>query len=184
MPTDQASLVPLYSALIGGALSLGGSALGIWLSKHLERKYEAKQLAKAFKGEISALVHIAEVRGYSNGLRRVARLCEEENELRIYSVAVREEYRAIYKANAGKIGLLPGTLPERIAILYTQVASILEDLKTLHEIQIGTRDKFILGGLKEAVRKYLEMADLMDDTIDKAKGAVRIIDDEYPISTS
>ena len=183
MANEFNGLIPLYSSLAGGALSLLGSWGAIWFSTRSKNKHAAHQLANAFKGEMYALVHIAELRNYAGGLKAMAKWCTENNSVGFFSAPSREEYRAVYKANVGKLGSLQGDLPKQIAIVYTQMASLQEDLKTLDEIHLGTRTDAWMGQPATASQRYSEMASIIEDTISKAKAAMTEIDRLYPAST-
>jgi hypothetical protein len=173
-------LIPLYSSLAGGVLSLVGSWGAVWFGDRSTNKHAVQQLAGAFKGELSALVHIAELRDYAGGLKTMAKWCVDNKSVGFYSAPSREEYRAVYKANVGKLGSLQGDLPRQIAIVYTQMASLQEDLKTLDEIHLGTRTNSWMGQFTEAAERYLEIAQLIEDTISKAKAAVKDLERLHP----
>lgn len=179
MSNEFGSLMPLYSTLAGGLLSLMGSWGAIWFGTRSKNKHAAQQLAGA-KGEMSALVHIAELRNYGGGLKTMAQWCIANNAVGFFSAPSREEYRAVYKANVGKLGSLQGDLPKQIAIFYTQMASLQEDLKTLDEIHLGVRTDVWMGQPTAAAQRYSEMALLIEDTISKAKATLIDIDRLYP----
>jgi hypothetical protein len=50
MPAE--SLIPIFASLVGGVCSLAGSFGATTWAKQIERRHEARQLAKAFKGEL------------------------------------------------------------------------------------------------------------------------------------
>jgi len=52
-------------------------------------------------------------------------------ECQVFFFKVTFDYFKIYERNADKIGLLKGTLPQKIAIFYTQLCAILEDVKDI-----------------------------------------------------
>ena len=170
---------PVFSTLTGGVLSLAGAFGATWWSKRIEREDTSRQLANAFKGEISALIHIAELRTYSQGLRKSAEWCRANDRITIFSATSREEYRAVFKSNAAKLGTLKGSLPEQIAILYTQTASLMEDMKSLDEAQAGARALVWLDTPTRAAVFYDRLADLMDDTITKGKSVLAEINRLY-----
>ena len=179
MPAD--SMIPLYSSLVGGACAIAGSLATSTWNKRSERQHEARQLAKAFKGELCAIVSILGLRNYQAGLRAAADRCRTDQSVHVYCVSAQEEYRAIYKANASKIGCLPGTLPEQIAIFYTVAASLIEDFNDSVEIRDGKRDISVLGSPTQAAQKYSRVADYIDDLVNKAQVAVAEIDRLYPV---
>ena len=178
MPTDP--FIPLYSSLAGGACAIVGSLLATSWAKWIERGHEARQFAKAFKGELSGIVNILELRNYQAGLRHYAHLCETEQKVHVYCVVAREEYRTIYKSNADKLGCLPGSLPEQISILYTQIAAILEEFHASEEIKEGKRNISVLGSFDHAAQRYRATAKFIDDLVVKAKNVISEIDRRYP----
>lgn len=172
----------LVPVLVGGALSLAGSWGAVWWTKNREELREARQLARAFKGEISAITHIAEAREYVHHLREIADRCVENNAVLIFSIQAREEYRAVYKANVGKLGNLEGSLPTEIAILYTQVASILEDFRCLEEAKSNPQLLSFLGATPaDAALTYTRIADLAENAIERGKAVITDIDQRYPV---
>lgn len=180
MAGEQITMVPVYAALVGGTVSfIGAAGITTW-TQYSTQKREARQLAKAFKGELSAILSILNLRNYQEGLRNSAERCIADQKVHVYSVSAREEYRTIYKENAGKLGCLPGTLPEQIAIFYTQSASLLEDFRSSVEISDGTRNISLLGSPDQAAQRYIRLAKYIDDLKSKAQTAIDEIDRRYP----
>jgi len=79
------------------------------------------------------------------------------------------------------LGCLPSTLPEQIAIFYTQTASLLEDFRASVEIADGTRSISLLGTPTQAAKRYTALADYIDDVVQKAGVAIAEIDRLYPV---
>jgi hypothetical protein len=101
MAGETSYLGPIF----GGLITLVGSWGAIVYTKNREEERESRQLAGAFKGEITALIHIAELRNYSGKLREISAVCRLTNQSHLFGVPVRDEYRAVYKANVGKLGI-------------------------------------------------------------------------------
>jgi hypothetical protein len=179
MQTDS-TYVPVVAAIITGAFSFAGAWLATKVSKEGERKHDARQLARSFKGELSSIVHILELRNYQAGIRATAARCRTENQVFVFAVAARQEYFAIYKANSAKIGSLLEPLPEQLAIFYTQAASLLEDFASLAEIRTGTKSVDLLGTPEQAASQFEALAQNIDDLIARAKRAIAEIDHSYP----
>ena len=43
-------------------------------------------------------------------------------------LSITQDYFQIYRSNAGALGLLPPTIAEQVALFYTQVKSLIEDV--------------------------------------------------------
>lgn len=168
------------AAIITGAFSFAGAWLATKVSKDGERKHDARQLAKTFKGELSGIVRILELKDYQTGIRATAAACRAQNQVFIFYVVARQEYFAIYKANAGSIGRLPEPLPEQIAIFYTQASSLLEDFEALAEMNAGNKSRDILGTPMQAATRFEELANNIDALIARAKTTIVEIDGFYP----
>ena len=134
-----------------------------------------------FKGELSGIAHILEFRNYQTGLRTLAARIRETDEVAVTWISARQEYFAIYKANAGRIGCLAEPLPQELAIFYTQGASLLEDFQSMTEIRHGTRPMSLLGTPNHAAAFYERLANNIDAQSAMAKKAVALIDQLYPV---
>lgn len=86
MAVESGSFVPLYAAII----SVVGSFFGAWfatkMSKDSDRKHEARQLAKTFKGELSSIVHVIALKNYQAEFRKAAIKNREDQKLFIVVV--------------------------------------------------------------------------------------------------
>jgi hypothetical protein len=184
MATEPMTYIPMYAALITGVFSFAGAWLATKVSKDNDRKHDARQLAKSFKGELSAILHILQLRDYQKGIRATAARCIDSKEVLVFSVVARQEYLAVYKANASKLGSLPEPLPETIAIIYTQASAMLEDFATLAEINAGTRTKAILGTPESAASRFILLADHIDSLMSQIKLAISQIDAVFPATQS
>jgi hypothetical protein len=58
---------------------------------------------------------------------------EKTHEPIYYTVTIRQDYVRVYEQNVSRIGLLEASLPENIAMFYTQAQAILEDLADLDD---------------------------------------------------
>ena len=180
MATEPANSFPLYAALITGGFSFLGALLATVGGKYWERRAESKQLARAFKGELAAIVYILEFRNYQSGLRRYAEECISQQKVLVFSVGVRQEYAAVYKANVAKIGSLPGTLGEQVAIIYTLASSLLEDFQSSAEIAAEVRNITLMGTYLQTAARYRAVANHIDEIIARCKIAIVEINGLYP----
>lgn len=173
-------MIPLWSALFGGILTISGTLILAWFNKSGDRKHEAQQLARALRGEIAASISIVEYRKYSQGLKQLSEWCLSANVIGNYSVASREDYRVIYKSNAEKLGILPALMAEQISTLYTHAASILEDFKTLDEEYCGTRPVSVHATPATQAARFQQLSEMIIDNVLKAKALVAFIDEIFP----
>lgn len=167
----------LWPTLIGGSIALCGSFGATWLSKYLEVKHQSKQLALAIKGELQAIAHILTLRQYSTAFRiRVKQMQEEGIPLLSY-IQIEQEYTQIFKANCSKIGSLKGDLPTKVAIVYTQISSLLDDIGYLNACCLKQEENSVYRpGIEDLIPRLSVIADLLDDTMEKAKDVCSSID--------
>ena len=64
-------LIPLLATVLGAIIALGGAFLSTIFIERRREKRQAKNLASAFYGEISALRTIVEKRKYADGLKQI-----------------------------------------------------------------------------------------------------------------
>jgi hypothetical protein len=153
--------LPLIGTLLGGLLALLGGFLSPLWHERRRRKSEARNLALAFAGEITALREIAERRGYVADIQRLIEYIRSTGQPAFIYVLVRKEYFNVYKENVSHIGLLEPPLPRLIATFYTQANSILEDLETLHD-QSSNQE---LLPLEDLLRCYEQLLQLLEDSL-------------------
>lgn len=144
-------LLPLFGVLIGGSIAFFSN---IFIEIFRDRR-KVKNIAHAFRGEISALLKIVERRKYIE-------LIEEEienNSMGFVNIPVNRTYFNVYMSNSSNIGLLKPTLTSDISQFYTNANSILEDFESIrnqdfqfpeegHKIEF---EKNLLKLLKETV---------------------------------
>ena len=179
MTSEISLLIPVAAAAITGVCSFAGAWLASVVSKNRDRAHESRQIAKAFKGEMEAIVSILELRNYQAGLRVAAENCLKLDEVQVYAVSVQKEYFAVYKANIGKLGWLEGGLPEQIAVFYTHANSLLEDFYASVEIREGRKSISLLGAPKDAAARYQRTADHIDSLVSMAKVVINQVDQLY-----
>lgn len=109
---------------------------GILTTTILERQRETREsrnLALAFKGKIRSLLELIEERNYVNRLTEVIAQIEQTRQPFYMPFKVRFKYDRVYEANVEYIGKLKPPLPELIALFYTRLTSVLEDLAAIGE---------------------------------------------------
>lgn len=124
------------NAWIGVVSGLGGVVVGWILGEvHESRKRRARKeerqrrIAGAFRGEVSALASIVELRGYLQTIEQAIEHVERTHEPLRVRFHARKEYFPVFENNASEIGILPRPIPELLARFYVQAKSILEDVE-------------------------------------------------------
>ncbi|MDP3106960.1 hypothetical protein [Hydrogenophaga sp.] len=165
--------------LIGGGLAITGGFVSSWWQTKLTADREARQLAKAIKGELTGILEIAKVRQYEKGIEAALNHVRATSQPFIFSVTVRGDYTAVYRENAGRLGLLKGELPATISVVYTKIFSILEDFHLLTEIQ-GKPDRHHEMDLGRCLEMYEELLELLRQTLAQGQAVIDEIGVLYP----
>lgn len=108
------------------------------VARAIERSHHRRNLGGAFVGEISALLSIGEHRGYEVDARRELEEARKAGRPAIFYFDADREYQRVYAANAGALGILPKPIPEKIALFYTLLNAVLEDVARLRREQVVT----------------------------------------------
>lgn len=121
----------LVSVVVGGLLAtFGGMATNTYLERMRLRR-DSRNLALAFKGELTALIALIEERRYVERFEQVIQQIESTREPFYVPFRIRFKYDRVYDANVDRIGLLKPPLAEQLPLFYTRVNSIMEDLVSL-----------------------------------------------------
>jgi hypothetical protein len=114
-------LITLISVIVGAVLGAAGAMIPkLWGEK--------KALASAIAGEVQAILEIIERRGYLEHANRLLGQVKTANQAIWLEAPVTLNYMTVYEANATKIGLLPRKAAHNIAIFYTTIKSLIEDV--------------------------------------------------------
>jgi hypothetical protein len=164
--------LPLVGVVLGGILSIAGGYVRTLLVENRRARRESRNLAYAFKGELTALRKIVEERKYLEGLKKAVDSRRSGGQPFHLIVNVRREYFNVYAKNVD--GTLNTPLPEWIATFYTQANSVLEDLETFRD-----------GALADAptadlIEAYKELHRLFTTTISLAQTVCDEIDRQHP----
>lgn len=146
---DPATLSNLIAVVIGGLLATTGGIVSALIIERQRRRVDSRNLALAFKGEISALMQNFEFRSYERRFEEVIEQIETTRQPFFMPFRIRYTYDRIYEENAERIGLLRGQLPERIPFFYTLLRSMMEDMSSLGD---GTYDSLELDLLLRIYR--------------------------------
>lgn len=159
-----AAIAALLGTLLGGALTIASNLL----LEHMRATSRARQLARAVAGEASALIRIAEARGYIPAVKALAELARRGERHRLEIMARRNYFPAI-EANLDSIGLLPADLPILVPRLLTFSKSALEDFDSL-----ATADDAALAKLNLALQ-YEELAAVLEEAVSTARQIVATV---------
>lgn len=165
--------LPLIGVGLGAVL---GFLTSLASNIYFERKRvseEKKNLALAFGGEISAILHIVEIRKYIETLKMYVAHMEAHNEPVEVSIPVKRNYFNVYESNVGKIGWLGGCLPKKVATFYTLGNSVLEDLERL--------DKGVLEGMQMEgiIEYYNDLINVFEAAVAVGQQIIQEIDVKY-----
>ena len=106
-------MATLAGVLLGAAISLGTTIGTTVFLDYLRHRRESRNLAFAFRGEISALLTIITERGYIRSLEELVRENTTAASPSGFIVHVRREYFSVYVRNVDKIGTLEPPLTEQ-----------------------------------------------------------------------
>jgi hypothetical protein len=167
------ALIPLVAVLLGGILSIAGGYFSTILIEKQRLEREQKNLALAFRGEVSAILHLIEDRGYVQRFADIIAEMERTDKPFYAPLRVRYQYDSVYRENVDKIGSLANPLPELLAVFYTRMASLLEDFSSLGD---GT---FASLSTQDLLRMYKSTLRVLTGATASGKEIVAKIDELY-----
>ena len=112
---------PILQTAVGGLLAIVGGAFGLWFSWQRERQ----SLAAAFAAEIQAILDVVAWREAREGV------------LQGKNFPISEDPFPVWKANVGKIGILPPDLASKVTGFYGRTAGMVQDFITLSTRTMG-----------------------------------------------
>ena len=150
----------LVGALLGGVINAA-------VRRYATFK-EAKGIALAIQGEITAIIEIVLKRRYLQHLEKfMHQLSDPTCQLTgsdIFAPGISQNYFPVFNSLANKIGLLVDR-SDTVADFYTKAKSIIEDIHALEEM----RDKIVTGAIdvdRPALRELTkELHDLLHDAL-------------------
>ena len=170
--TDQA-VTQLIAVVVGGFLAIAGGFFTTTLLERQKQNYEARNLAFAFRGEITALIELIKERNYLRRFDEVAEQIEQTGKPFYMPIRIRFKYDRVYEANVGRLGILKPPLPESIPLYYTRLTSVLEDTASLGD---GTYTSLDLATL---VRVYRDMHALLQLSLAQGEQILQSIKSAY-----
>lgn len=168
------SLIPLIPVIVGGLLAIVGGFLSTVMIESRRRTTDSRNLALAFKGEITALLHHIEDRSYANRFQQVIEQMEATQTPFFMPFRIRFAYDSVYQNNVAKIGLLQGSLPEMVPTFYTYLRSMMEDLNNIGDGAYAKLDLEVL------LRIHRDLQRVLAKTTSLGEQIIQEVDRQYP----
>ena len=153
----------LLSTLFGGLLAGGGAILTQIVSLRMANDLTRRALAGAFAGEVAAICAITRRRKYLDFLNMSLDHVHQLQQPGRMMVPITQDYFQIYRSNAGALGLLPSTISERVALFYTLVKSLIEDMQP--SAPIPSTPAAAEHAIKEQIALLKETLNLGDELV-------------------
>ena len=167
------SVVQLLGVVVGGLLAIAGGILTTTLLEKQRHRQESRNLALAFKGEITALIELIKERRYLQRFEEVIRQIEATGQPFFMPFRIRFKYDRVYESNVNRIGLLKPPLPETVPLFYTRLASILEDMVSLGDGTYSQMD------IERVLHIYRDSSELLQLTVTLGQEILEVISSEY-----
>jgi len=159
------AIVPV---LVGGLLAIAGGGMAQFLSHELSVRHESRSLAKAFRGEIGAILHIIDKRAYLQHMESMADQLEAVNATAPFALRVTHNYFEVYESNCSKIGLLRGDAPMHLARFYILAKSLLEDVSVTEQSQQASQyDHHALYEMRDLLKELIGVGEKLVDELEK-----------------
>lgn len=169
----ETATMQLLAVIVGGVLATGG---GILTSVYLERdkqRRESRNLALAFKGEITALLKHIDERHYLGRFEQVIAEMEANKKPFLMPFRVRFRYDRVYDENVERIGMLKGQLPELIPLFYTRLNAIIDDMLSMGD------ETYARLELEVLLRIYRDLHRILGETVELGGQIIQVIDEQY-----
>lgn len=167
-------ITQLVAVVIGGLIAITGGFLSTTVLERRRQRQESRNLALAFRGEITAILELIRERNYIKRFQQVIEQIEENGEPFYMPFHIRFKYDLVYTNNVSKIGLLKEPLHEQIPLFYTRLTSILEEMVNLGE---GVYAKLELEIL---LRIYRDTRQAIQLTVSQGEEILATITEKYP----
>jgi len=170
----QQAMMQLLAVIVGGLIATAGGLYANLFIERERRKRESRNLALAFKGEITALLEHIKERQYAQRFGEVIAEIEQTRQPFLMPFRVRFRYDRVYDSNVSRIGTLNEPLPELIPLFYIHVNAILEDLLSMGDETYAGLELDIL------VRIYKDVQRVLGEAIKVGEEILEHIDELYP----
>ncbi len=159
----DSGLAGIIGAGIGGLIAL---VSGPYMQVLRERKH-SRSLAAAFAGEIGAILEVARFakpkmtfEGYLNELRSGA-------DIALPFVIRDVKFEDVYRTNVANIGMLPDRLPRDVAVFYTLLFNMRDDLASVERGDYDSR------GLETKIRLVEACMRMWDEIEERGRDLVK-----------
>lgn len=166
-------ITQLVAVIIGGLIAITGGFLSTTMLERRRQRQESRNLAFAFRGEITAILELIKERNYIERFQQVIEQIEQSGEAFHMPFQVRYKYDLVYTGNVSKIGLLKEPLHELIPLFYTRLTAILEEMVNLGEGVYSKLELDILLRIYRDTRKAIQL------TVTQGEAIIAAIGDLY-----
>ena len=160
----------LWSVVIGGAIGIAGSVGSLGFNNWLTDRSRRRSIAKAFQGEIGAILDIVRRRQYLRDLDWLISESGNQNMPIKFSVLIAQSYFRVYETNTKHLGLLRGDLPRQIARFYTYAKSLIEDVGITDSTQpahVSSLER--LTETRDILRELLEIGERLATQLNSSR---------------
>ncbi|OZA27032.1 MAG: hypothetical protein B7X93_09855 [Hydrogenophilales bacterium 17-61-9] len=122
--------IPAITGLAGAFIGAVSSFIPNLITEYFRRKQESRQLKESLIAEIAAMMEIAELRKYRQGLRDVCTKLENspKSTLFTFPVGIPNHYSRIYQANANRIGIIDPKTAIDIVTFHHLIDAVVQDV--------------------------------------------------------
>lgn len=170
--TDQAT-AQLIAVIVGGLIAITGGFLSTTILERLRQQQDSRNLAFAFRGELTAVLELIKERNYIDRFTQVINQIEQTGQPFHMPFKIRFRYDRIYDGNVSRVGILKPPLPEQIPLFYTRLTSILEDMVSLGDGSYSQLEMDLL------LRIYRDSRTAIQKTVSQGESILQAITDEY-----
>ena len=151
------TIMQLVAVVVGGLIAITGGFLSTTVLERRRLRQESRNLAFAFRGEITAILELIRERNYLERFQQVIEQIEQSGESFYMPFHIRFKYDLVYSSNVSKIGLLKEPLHEQIPLFYTRLTSILEEMVNLGEGVYSQLEQEILLRIYRDTRRAIQL---------------------------
>ncbi|MFM0227840.1 hypothetical protein [Paraburkholderia dipogonis] len=167
----------LAGTLVGGAISLTSTVVATFGMEWIKQRRDARNLAFAFHGGISAILAIVSERRYESHVAAMIAAARTGQTIGAFKVRAQRNYVELYSKNIDRIGMLHPSLAERIPTFYICVNSLLEDIDSMYA---GDHDRL---SQDELLTFYINFQDLLSKTVNLGRHILALVAEKYPSSS-